>query len=117
MNYYSKSPTDLKTKNIEVTSIDNYLGFGFRLNIYKGLFFKTNLGIGLVLYGEKNKEEFNNGSSSNYNKPLTANVGKFYPFYSRNSYYDKYALNSGQLIGIFKAGFGWDLYTFKKKID
>jgi hypothetical protein len=68
----------------------------------------------LVFYGEKNKEEFNNGSSSNYNYPLTANFGKFYPFYSRDRYYDRYGLNNGQLIGIFKMGIGWNLWTFKK---
>lgn len=114
INHYSWNQTGLKKRNIEISSLDNYLGFGFRLNIIKGLYLKTNLGLGLIFYRESTKDELYDGTIIAYNDTGKLFAGKFYPFTSQYIGYELYPWRQNQLIGIFKIGLGWDLYSFKK---
>ncbi|MEO6306000.1 MAG: hypothetical protein ABIP51_22830 [Bacteroidia bacterium] len=112
-DYYSNNSTGLKKRITEFSSLDNYLGFGFRLNIIKGLYFKTAVGLGIVIYDQSFKEEYYDGTSRSYSYGQSVYFGKFPPYYLR-PFYDEYYFNYSQIIGIFKIGLGWDLYSFKK---
>lgn len=112
--YYSSSASGLKKQNITLTSIDNYGGFGFRMNVFKGLYFKTNVAVGLIFYSENVTNEFYNGIIYKSNIQPSLQVGNFYPFDYRNSYYYNYYGNK-HFIGLFKIGLGYDFSLKKKK--
>ncbi len=52
-NYYSYNSSGVKNVTTEFSSLDNYLGFGFRLNLIEGLYFKTNVGLGAVIHHQQ----------------------------------------------------------------
>jgi hypothetical protein len=82
----------VKRRTIAFYSLCNYLSYGFRLNIFKGLYFKTNGGVGLGWSQKDFIYEYWNGSVSENNKvPAYFAVG-----------------------AILKVGFGYDFLTVKK---
>lgn len=114
-NYYSSSPSGLKKRNITLTSIDSYVGFGFRANIFKGLYLKTNVGVGLIFYSENVTNEFYNGNIYKSNLQPEVHVGNFYPFNYSNQYFAPYYSYNKQFIGLFKIGVGYDFSLKRKK--
>ena len=114
--YYSTNQTALKKQGILLSSVDNYLGFGFRLNLSKGLYFKTNLGVGLIYYGEKYHEEYNDGTVKNYSSGNQFYFGNFYPFSARyTSYFGTEHYYDNRFVGIVKVSIGSDFHSFKKQ--
>ena len=110
-------PESVVRKDISILSIDNYLGFGFRLKIFKGLYFKSNIGIGAIYYLESVSETHNNGEVYQYEYKYPFVVGKINPFNSMySSYYTPFYQNEyKRFVGLFKVGLGCDLYSFKNK--
>lgn len=83
----------VKTRTIGFFSLFNYFSYGFRLNILKGLYLKTNVGLGLGWSGEEFKYEYWSGNvSGDFRMP---------PYFT-----------TGWLI---KGGLGYDFLAVKKK--
>ena len=114
--YAPKYSSSLVEADIELKSLDNYLGFGFRLKIYKGLYLKTNVGAGLIYYGEKIVMKYNDGTVHVEEYLNRIYGGHFQPFFY-NSLNQQYygGVYSTRFVGIFKATLGCDIYSFKKK--
>lgn len=114
-NYYSSSPSGLKKRIIDLISIDSYVGFGFRANLFKGLYLKTNVGVGLIFYSENVIDEFNDGKIYKSDFDPTIYGGNFYPYNFTNQYYYPYYSYSKKFVGLFKIGLGYDFSLKRKK--
>ena len=112
--YYLSSQNGLKKRSIELMSIDNYIGFGFRTNIFKGLYIKTNASVGMIFYSENVEDEFYNGTVSKSNMNPRFYVGNYYPYRYGGSGYPYY-FNRKYFIGLFKIGIGYDIHIKKSK--
>jgi len=117
--FYYDAPAlhELTTRSINVSSVDNYMGFGFRLNIFKWLYLKTMVGVGIIYYMQSFKDTYNDGTVENYSTG-SPHVGNFYPFNGQLAgYYYNYYYTQGDkhFVGIIKAGLGCNIYAFKKK--
>ena len=92
--YPAGTSTQIKNKTIKLTSIENYLGFGFKFNICKWLFLKTTVGLGVIYYGEKINQTSFSGSKTSYEYKSQFFAGNVYPYFdwhqssSYNSHYD-----------------------------
>ncbi len=113
-DYYSYYSKGIKKSTTVFSSLDNYLGFGFRLNLIKSFYFKTNVGLGVIVYDQNTTEEYYDGTTKNYNYGQQIFIGKF-PSYFFAPFFNEYYFNYGQMVGIFKMGIGCDLCSFKKK--
>jgi hypothetical protein len=80
-----------KKRTIDFFSLENYFSYGFKLNMFKGFYFKTNFGVGFGWYKKQFNYEYCNGQNSiNERRP------KFWP-----------------LGGLFKVGVGYNFLTIK----
>ncbi len=114
-NYYTSSQSRIKKRIIDLISIDSYVGFGFRANIFKGLYLKTNVGVGLIFYSENVTNEFYNGEIYKSNIQPSIHAGNFYPYNYATQYFAPYYNYDKQFIGLFKFGLGYDFYLKRKK--
>jgi hypothetical protein len=121
--YYPWNNNSIIKRSLILTSFDNYLSFGFKWNITKAISFHTNVGLGLVYYKTQDSQESKNGSIWNeeYDHLHIWRVSLF-PTYTYecatcdNTIYNDIAYypNPTRLVGIFKAGVTFNIYSFKK---
>jgi hypothetical protein len=94
---YERQPIQMwggiKTKTIDLFSLENYLCYGFRLNISKGLYFQTNVGTGFGWYRYREAQKYWDGQYG---------AGQSKPYFWKFS-------------NIFKIGLGFDFSILKKK--
>lgn len=115
---YISSPPTFIERSVTITSLDNYLSFGFKFNINSAIYLHTNVGLGVIWYKETVNDEYSNGKVNNYNYSNGVRVWKFHPYSEQNSWYNydiAWNPNPPKLIGIFKLGLGFDVCALAKK--
>jgi hypothetical protein len=117
-NYYSGfyPNAELVKKAAKIRSFDNYLGFGFKLNIDKVFYLHTNVGFGVLMYREDSHLEFSNGSTYDYSDGTGIYYGRVSRFHSMWGSYTE-VLHDRQLIGIFKVGLGINVCSLSGKTN
>jgi hypothetical protein len=83
-------------RTINLVALDNYFGFGFRINLFKNLYLSSNIGFDLGFYKEEYSYEYPNGAKWGSSGHLRLR-------------------NLSDRNKIFKIGIGYDLFRLKKK--
>lgn len=99
------SHAGLSRRGIEIESLDNYLGFGFKANITTHLYFHSSVGLGVIYYGQITtyKNSFSGVETEVLYKELYL-LNKT-PYATYNNYF-----RSNSFIGIVKLGIAYDLF-------
>jgi hypothetical protein len=115
-NYYTGHypNSQLIKKTAVVTALDNYIGFGFKVNLDKVFYLHTNVGLGVLMYREDAHLEFSDGSTYDYSDGTGFYYGRVSRFHSMWGSYTE-VLHDRQLIGIFKVGLGINICSLSGK--